>query len=74
MPREAVCTENLTPWLRLLPCRDVAGLGALLHGPKVPPPTVLFFPRPKFCAPLCMCWLCPDNPVNVHADVLPAHA
>ncbi len=36
LPREAVCTENLTPWLRLLPCRDVAGLGALLHGPRVP--------------------------------------
>lgn len=35
LPREAVCTENLTPWLRLLACRDTGGLGAMLHGPKV---------------------------------------
>jgi Gpi16 subunit, GPI transamidase component len=35
LPREAVCTENLTPWLRLLPCRGAAGLSALLHGPTV---------------------------------------
>ncbi|KAK3222863.1 hypothetical protein Dsin_009888 [Dipteronia sinensis] len=28
--REAVCTENLTPWLKLLPCRDKAGLSALM--------------------------------------------
>ena len=31
LPREAVCTENLTPWLKLLPCRDVAGIGSLLR-------------------------------------------
>ncbi|GJP32611.1 hypothetical protein CLOM_g17223 [Closterium sp. NIES-68] len=30
MAREPVCTENLTPWLKLLPCRDAAGLAALL--------------------------------------------
>ncbi|CAA6659899.1 unnamed protein product [Spirodela intermedia] len=30
LPREAVCTENLTPWLKLLPCRDKAGLASLL--------------------------------------------
>ncbi|KAG1675788.1 hypothetical protein FOA52_012444 [Chlamydomonas sp. UWO 241] len=30
LPREVVCTENLTPWLRLLPCRDQAGLAQLL--------------------------------------------
>ncbi|GFR40102.1 hypothetical protein Agub_g654, partial [Astrephomene gubernaculifera] len=36
LPREALCTENLTPWLRLLPCRDQAGLAALLrHRPTV---------------------------------------
>ena len=35
LPREAVCTENLTPWLKLLPCRDVDGLGALLNRPQV---------------------------------------
>jgi hypothetical protein len=30
LPREAVCTENLTPWLKLLPCRSKAGIAALL--------------------------------------------
>jgi hypothetical protein len=25
LPRENVCTENLTPWLKLLPCRSQAG-------------------------------------------------
>ena len=29
--REGVCTENLTPWLKLLPCRDQSGLAALLQ-------------------------------------------
>jgi len=31
MPAEAVCTENLTPWIKLLPCRDQSGLGNLFH-------------------------------------------
>ena len=31
LPKEATCTENLTPWVRLLPCRDRAGVGALLN-------------------------------------------
>lgn len=36
LPHEAVCTENLTPWLRLLPCGDQAGLASLLrHRPTV---------------------------------------
>ncbi|KAL5062885.1 hypothetical protein RYX36_024622 [Vicia faba] len=35
LPREAVCTENLTPWLKLLPCRDKAGLSALMDRPSV---------------------------------------
>lgn len=31
LPREAVCTENLTPWSKLLPCGSGnAGLGTLL--------------------------------------------
>ena len=30
LPKEPVCTENLTPWLKLLPCRDEAGLAQLL--------------------------------------------
>ncbi|KAH7314826.1 hypothetical protein KP509_21G022500 [Ceratopteris richardii] len=35
LPREAVCTENLTPWLKLLPCRDKAGLASLLDRPTI---------------------------------------
>lgn len=35
LPREAVCTENLTPWLKLLPCRDKAGLSALMDRPSL---------------------------------------
>eukprot|EP00736_Rhodelphis_marinus_P004060 Rmarinus@m.10961 len=31
VPSEAVCTENLTPWLKLLPCRDRAGLASFLN-------------------------------------------
>lgn len=31
LPRENVCTENLTPWLKLLPCRNKAGLGSIIH-------------------------------------------
>lgn len=31
MPEEAVCTENLTPWTKLLPGRDQSGFGLLLN-------------------------------------------
>lgn len=31
LPREAVCTENLTPWSKLLPCRNKAGIASLLN-------------------------------------------
>jgi phosphatidylinositol glycan class T len=34
LPHEAVCTENLTPWIKLLPCRAEAGFGALLSKPQ----------------------------------------
>ncbi len=30
LPHEPVCTENVTPWLKLLPCRDAAGMAQLL--------------------------------------------
>ncbi|KNE72720.1 hypothetical protein, variant [Allomyces macrogynus ATCC 38327] len=32
LAREAVCTENLTPWGKLLPCSTKAGLAATLNG------------------------------------------
>ena len=33
-PREELCTENLTPWIQLLPCRAHAGIGMFLN-PKM---------------------------------------
>ncbi|MBA0686340.1 hypothetical protein Goari_013948 [Gossypium aridum] len=35
LPCEAVCTENQTPWLKLLPCRDKAGIALLLDRPSL---------------------------------------
>ncbi|KAI5635742.1 gpi16 subunit, GPI transamidase component domain-containing protein [Phthorimaea operculella] len=31
LPREIVCTENLTPWKKLLPCESSRGFAALLN-------------------------------------------
>ncbi|CAD6251111.1 unnamed protein product [Miscanthus lutarioriparius] len=30
-----MCIENLTPWLKLLPCRDKAGIASLLYRPSI---------------------------------------
>uniref|UniRef100_K3WZ64 GPI transamidase component n=1 Tax=Globisporangium ultimum (strain ATCC 200006 / CBS 805.95 / DAOM BR144) TaxID=431595 RepID=K3WZ64_GLOUD len=30
LAREEICTENLTPWLKMLPCRSITGLGKLI--------------------------------------------
>ncbi|KAH6574124.1 hypothetical protein BASA60_002713 [Batrachochytrium salamandrivorans] len=35
LPREAVCTENLTPWVKLLPCQAKAGIASLLNAYKI---------------------------------------
>lgn len=35
LPHEVVCTENLTPFLKLLPCKGKAGISSLLHGHKL---------------------------------------
>jgi len=35
LPNEVVCTENLTPYMKLLPCKGKAGLSSLLDGHKV---------------------------------------
>lgn len=32
---ETVCTENLTPWIKFLPCRSHSGLASLLSHPNV---------------------------------------
>lgn len=35
LPHEVVCTENLTPFLKLLPCKGKAGVASLLDGHKL---------------------------------------
>lgn len=35
LPREVVCTENLTPFVKLLPCKGKAGISSLLDGHKL---------------------------------------
>ncbi|XP_075428030.1 GPI-anchor transamidase component PIGT [Ascaphus truei] len=35
LPREFVCTENLTPWKKLLPCGSKAGLASLLKAERL---------------------------------------
>ena len=35
LPGEVVCTENLTPFLKLLPCKGKYGISSLLDGHKV---------------------------------------
>ncbi len=35
LPREPVCTENLTPFLKLLPCKGKVGISSLLDGHKL---------------------------------------
>ncbi|XP_043532930.1 GPI transamidase component PIG-T [Chiloscyllium plagiosum] len=35
LPREIVCTENLTPWKKLLPCGSKAGLAVLLKAERL---------------------------------------
>ncbi|KAK5996573.1 GPI transamidase component GPI16 [Cladobotryum mycophilum] len=35
LPHEVVCTENLTPFLKMLPCKGKAGVASLLDGHKL---------------------------------------
>lgn len=35
LPREIVCTENLTPWKKLLPCDSKKGLASLLNSGNI---------------------------------------
>lgn len=35
LAREVVCTENLTPFLKLMPCKGKAGISSLLDGHKL---------------------------------------
>ncbi|KAI9469334.1 GPI transamidase component PIG-T [Zychaea mexicana] len=35
LPHENVCTENLTPWIKLLPCKAKSGIAELLNAHKI---------------------------------------
>ncbi|CDK26038.1 unnamed protein product [Kuraishia capsulata CBS 1993] len=35
LPREPICTENLTPFIKILPAKGKAGISSLLNGHKV---------------------------------------
>jgi len=35
LPHENVCTENLTPWIKLLPCKSKSGFASLLKSHKL---------------------------------------
>ncbi|KAJ3389955.1 hypothetical protein HDU92_000765 [Lobulomyces angularis] len=35
LPKEVVCTENLTPWSKLLPCKTKAGISTLFNAYKL---------------------------------------
>ncbi|KAI9478748.1 MAG: GPI transamidase component PIG-T [Benjaminiella poitrasii] len=35
LPHENVCTENLTPWVKLLPCKAKSGIAVLLNPHKI---------------------------------------
>ncbi|CAN6627866.1 GPI transamidase component Gpi16p [Trichomonascus vanleenenianus] len=35
LPKEPVCTENLTPFIKMLPCKGKAGISSLLDGHKI---------------------------------------
>lgn len=35
MPSEHVCTENLTPFLKLLPCKSFSGIASLLNPHRI---------------------------------------
>ncbi|KKY18095.1 putative gpi transamidase component gpi16 [Diplodia seriata] len=35
LPHEVICTENLTPFLKLLPCKGKSGVSSLLDGHKL---------------------------------------
>ena len=35
LPAESVCTENLTPFLKLLPCKSAAGIATLLNPHRI---------------------------------------
>ncbi|XP_035513057.1 GPI transamidase component PIG-T [Morone saxatilis] len=56
LPREIVCTENLTPWKKLLPCGSKAGLAVLLKSEKLFHSS--FHSQAVHIRPVCHDWQC----------------
>ncbi|KAM4564099.1 GPI transamidase component PIG-T [Odontesthes bonariensis] len=56
LPREIVCTENLTPWKKLLPCGSKAGLAVLLKSEKLFHSS--FHSQAVHIRPVCQDWQC----------------
>ncbi|XP_058499547.1 GPI transamidase component PIG-T [Solea solea] len=56
LPREIVCTENLTPWKKLLPCGTKAGLAVLLKSEKLFHSS--FYSQAVHIRPVCEDWQC----------------
>ncbi|XP_029975498.1 GPI transamidase component PIG-T [Salarias fasciatus] len=56
LPREIVCTENLTPWKKLLPCGSKAGLAVLLKSEKLFHSS--FHSQAVHIRPVCRDWQC----------------
>ncbi|XP_013871255.1 GPI transamidase component PIG-T isoform X2 [Austrofundulus limnaeus] len=59
LPREIVCTENLTPWKKLLPCGSKAGLAVLLKSEKLFHSS--FHSQAVHIRPVCQDSLCKDT-------------
>lgn len=59
LPREIVCTENLTPWKKLLPCGSKAGLAVLLKSEKLFHSS--FHSQAVHIRPICKDWQCSDT-------------
>ncbi|KAM4609974.1 GPI transamidase component PIG-T [Polymixia lowei] len=59
LPREIVCTENLTPWKKLLPCGTKAGLAVLMKSEKLFHSS--FHSQAVHIRPVCQDWQCKDT-------------
>uniref|UniRef100_A0A8C8JPN8 GPI transamidase component PIG-T n=1 Tax=Oncorhynchus tshawytscha TaxID=74940 RepID=A0A8C8JPN8_ONCTS len=56
LPREIVCTENLTPWKKLLPCGAKTGLAVLMNSEKFFHSS--FYSQALHITPVCQDWQC----------------
>ncbi|KAJ8257275.1 hypothetical protein GJAV_G00183840 [Gymnothorax javanicus] len=63
LPREIVCTENLTPWKKLLPCGSKAGLAVLLKSEKLFHSS--FLSQAVHVRPVCQDWQCTSTALEL---------